>query len=156
MFVFRKIWRALLSCYLRFEIRTFALLPTNYNFLEWDLWSTILIFIPYYIRYLRYIRFLLFSTITSTSKVVTSWWVLMQEVQYVFEHIFWIVNHLFMKLIQLIDTVQGNFSGNILHDLEDWVFSPGHFLIYQPNSINQKPNIMGLCFIKNSFMVWIL
>ena len=29
MFVFRKIWRALLSCYLRFEIRTFALLPTK-------------------------------------------------------------------------------------------------------------------------------
>ena len=28
MFVFRKIWRALLSCYLRFEIRPFALLPT--------------------------------------------------------------------------------------------------------------------------------
>ena len=156
MFVFRKILRALLSCYLRFEIRTFALLPMNYNFLECDLWSTILIFIPYYIRYLRYIRFLLFSTITSTSKVVTSWWVLMQEVQYVLEHIFWIVNHLFMKLIQLIATVQGNFSGNILHDLEDWVFSPGLFLIYQPNSINQKSNIMSLCFIKNSFMVWIL
>ena len=156
MFVFRKILRALLSCYLRFEIRTFALLPMNYNFLECDLWSTILIFIPYYIWYLRYIRFLLFSTITSTSKVVTSWWVLMQEVQYVLEHIFWIVNHLFMKLIQLIATVQGNFSGNILHDLEDWVFSPGLFLIYQPNSINQKSNIMSLCFIKNSFMVWIL
>ena len=29
MFVFRKIWRALLSCYLRFEIHTFALLPTK-------------------------------------------------------------------------------------------------------------------------------
>ena len=28
MFVFRKIWRDLLSCYLRFEIRPFALLPT--------------------------------------------------------------------------------------------------------------------------------
>ena len=30
MFVSRKIWRALLSCYLRFEIRPFALLPTIY------------------------------------------------------------------------------------------------------------------------------
>ena len=30
MFVFRKIWRALLSSYLRFEIRPFALLPTIY------------------------------------------------------------------------------------------------------------------------------
>ena len=28
MFVFRKVWRALLSCYLRFEIHPFALLPT--------------------------------------------------------------------------------------------------------------------------------
>ena len=31
MFVFRKICRALLSCYLRFEIRPFALLPTIYK-----------------------------------------------------------------------------------------------------------------------------
>ena len=30
MFVFRKIWRTLLSCYLRFGIRPFALLPTSY------------------------------------------------------------------------------------------------------------------------------
>ena len=29
-FVFRKIWRALFSCYLRFEIRPFTLLPTIY------------------------------------------------------------------------------------------------------------------------------
>ena len=28
-FVFRKIWRALYSCYLRFEIRPFAIVPTN-------------------------------------------------------------------------------------------------------------------------------
>ena len=32
MFVFRKIWRALFSCYLRFEIRPFALSPTIYQF----------------------------------------------------------------------------------------------------------------------------
>ena len=32
MFVFRKIWSALFSCYLHFEIRPFALLPTKiYN-----------------------------------------------------------------------------------------------------------------------------
>ena len=30
MFVFLKIWRALLSCYLRFEICSFALLPTKW------------------------------------------------------------------------------------------------------------------------------
>ena len=29
MFVFRKIWRVLLSCYLRFEIRPFSLLATH-------------------------------------------------------------------------------------------------------------------------------
>ena len=32
MFVFQKIWRALLLCYLRFEIRYFALLPKNLCF----------------------------------------------------------------------------------------------------------------------------
>ena len=31
MFIFRKIWPALFSCYLRFDIRLFALLPTNYR-----------------------------------------------------------------------------------------------------------------------------
>ena len=53
MFVFRKIWRALLSCYLRFEIRPFALLPANqiqqwrnskniWNLLKWHItWLTI-------------------------------------------------------------------------------------------------------------------
>ena len=30
MFVFRKIWRALFSCYSRFKIRPFALLPANW------------------------------------------------------------------------------------------------------------------------------
>ena len=35
MFVFQKIWHALLSLYLRFEIRLFPLLPTNYdNYLD--------------------------------------------------------------------------------------------------------------------------
>ena len=33
MFVFWKIWRTLLSCYLRFEIRPFALLQTTLRFL---------------------------------------------------------------------------------------------------------------------------
>ena len=31
MFVFRKIWRALLSCYLRFEVHPFALSPSAYG-----------------------------------------------------------------------------------------------------------------------------
>ena len=33
MFVFRKIFRALFSCYLHFEIRPFALLPTSCSFI---------------------------------------------------------------------------------------------------------------------------
>ena len=32
MFVFRKIWCALVSCYLRFEIRRFALLSTKFTY----------------------------------------------------------------------------------------------------------------------------
>ena len=31
MFAFRTFWRALFSCYLRFEIRLFALLPTIFS-----------------------------------------------------------------------------------------------------------------------------
>ena len=31
MFVFRKIWCALFSCYIRFEIRPFALTPAPYG-----------------------------------------------------------------------------------------------------------------------------
>ena len=36
MFVFRKIWCVLLSCYLRLEIRPFALLPTLQGFLDFQ------------------------------------------------------------------------------------------------------------------------
>ena len=35
MFVFRKIWRALFSFNTRFQIRPFALLPTNSEFCAW-------------------------------------------------------------------------------------------------------------------------
>ena len=34
MFAFRKIWRALYSCYLRFEIRPFVILPTKLTLSE--------------------------------------------------------------------------------------------------------------------------
>ena len=34
MFVFRKTWHALLSCYLHFEVHPFALLPTKSPVLE--------------------------------------------------------------------------------------------------------------------------
>ena len=42
MFVFWKIWRALLSCYLRFEIRPFALLLTKTSFWKYLLKTTAL------------------------------------------------------------------------------------------------------------------
>ena len=41
MFAFQKIWRALLSCYLRFEIHPFTLLPTNYASVKSTSWSDI-------------------------------------------------------------------------------------------------------------------
>ena len=44
MFVFRKIWRALFSRNTRFEIRPFALLPTYYGRLIYNM-------VPDYINY---------------------------------------------------------------------------------------------------------
>ena len=41
MFVFRKIWRALLSCCLCFEIRPFALLQTNCPTIDYTLFSSL-------------------------------------------------------------------------------------------------------------------
>ena len=49
MFVFWKIWRSLFSCYLRFEIRPFALLPTNSLLTETNFCS-----IAYNVGALRY------------------------------------------------------------------------------------------------------
>ena len=44
------------------------------------------------------------------------------------KHIFeYIANHAVMKLRQLIDIFMAIFSGNILHDLEDWVLNPVPF-----------------------------
>ena len=36
MFIFREVWRALFSCYLRFTIRTFVLSPTKSKFLYFN------------------------------------------------------------------------------------------------------------------------
>ena len=41
MFAFQKIWRALLSCYLRFEIHPCTVLPTNYASVKSTSWSDI-------------------------------------------------------------------------------------------------------------------
>ena len=34
MFIFQEIWPALFSCYLLFEVRSFAFLPTMLHFVE--------------------------------------------------------------------------------------------------------------------------
>ena len=42
MFVFRKIWRALFSRNTRYEIRTFALLPTNTTYIRDSFFKSII------------------------------------------------------------------------------------------------------------------
>ena len=54
------------------------------------------------------ITFIIFPIIPSSSKVVTSWWILSQEGKNIFEYISWIINHFVMKLGQLIDIVKDN------------------------------------------------
>ena len=64
MLVFRKIWLALFSCYLRFEIHLFALLPTSLTFyylkLTWlktsNFSMTLLLTFSYFFYYLKMIE----------------------------------------------------------------------------------------------------
>ena len=48
MFIFRNIWRALFSCYLRFEIRLFALSPMNYLLLSLKYYQDQRLFLTYH------------------------------------------------------------------------------------------------------------
>ena len=77
-----------------------------------------------------------------------SWWSLARKEEYIFEYVFWISDHLNIKLDQLIDTVNiwAIFSGKNWDDLEIWVLDPAPFQIYQPTTINQKPITMSLYF----------
>ena len=88
-----------------------------------------------HVPFLRYSRF---YTISSTSKVVTSWCVLAHEVEYIFEFIFWIVNHLIMKLGKLPH------MGNIFKKYFAWFVGLGPksrpLIIYQPTTIYRKTN----------------
>ena len=64
------------------------------------------------------------------------------KVEYIFKYIFWIENHLVMKLGQIIVIV----ANNILKKIIVW-FGGLHsrsktFLIYYPTTINQKPNLI--------------
>ena len=57
------------------------------------------------------------QTIPSTSKTVTSWWLLPYETEYIVEYTFWILNHLVVKLGQLTDKKSGEiFSENLFED----------------------------------------
>ena len=94
----------------------------------------------------REIHFLIFQTILSTSKVVTSGWLLAYEVEYIFKYIFWTVNHLVMKIGQLKDIVTGNnfrthikwFGGLTLKSMPS--------LIYQPTAKNSKTTFDDFLF----------
>ena len=52
--------------------------------------------------------FFIFWTIPTTMKVLGSWWISAEHVEYIFKNILWIVNHLVIKLGQLIDLVMGS------------------------------------------------
>ena len=52
---------------------------------------------------------------------MTSLRVLVHEIENIFEYVFWTVNHLDMKLVQVVDIVMGNILEKILHELEDWI-----------------------------------
>ena len=53
---------------------------------------------------------------------MTSWLVLVYNVEHIFEYVFWIVNYLVMELGQFIDIAL-----KILHDLENCILNPGPF-----------------------------
>ena len=46
-----------------------------------------------------------------------------QKVEYFFEYIFRAINHLIIKIGQLIDTVMGTIFEKNLHHLEEWVLN---------------------------------
>ena len=64
-----------------------------------------LIFFPPFLH----IQFSIFQTFLSATKVVTSWLILIQKVENIFKSIFWIINHLIVKLGQLIHIVMSVF-----------------------------------------------
>ena len=61
----------------------------------------------FFISLKSYVQFSMLQTIPSTSKTVTSWWLLPYETEYIVEYTFWILNHLVVKLGQLIDKKSG-------------------------------------------------
>ena len=103
----------------------------------------------------RDIQFFIFQAILSTSKVLSSWTVLAQNVEYISEYIFWIMKHFVLKLGSLINIVMG-----ITFAWFDRLYPKGRsFLIYKPSTIDQKPVMMrcAITKLKNSNnTIWII
>ena len=76
---------------------------------------------------LAIIQFCIFLPIPSTSNFVMSWWVLSRNVEFIFEYIFRLLNHLVMKLEQWTDLVMDKVFRNILLDWEEWVLNTAPF-----------------------------
>ena len=73
------------------------------------------------------IQFFIFETIPSTYKVVTSGLVSTHNVEYIFEYILWVGNHLFMKLGQIAADVSKMFKKNFVCF---WWLGPRSFFIF--------------------------
>ena len=67
--------------------------------------------------------------------------------EHIFEYIFWIVNHLGIRLCELIDIVMGNMFRGKFACFEGVSPKSRLFLIYQRTTINQKLIITGLWFL---------
>ena len=78
------------------------------------------------------VQFFIFQTTPLTLRIVISWWILALEAKYIFEYIFWIENH--PELGRPIVVITDNVLGNILYNLEDWVFN---IPFYQNKSENK-------------------
>lgn len=56
--------------------------------------------------------FLAFTGPKRVLEIILAWWVLVHKTEYSFQYIFWIINHLVMKLGQYRDIAMGNIFGN--------------------------------------------
>ena len=79
---------------------------------------------------------------------MTPWWALADKVKYVFECIFWISNHLDLKISQLIDIVTGNISRKILCGWEGWFLNPNFFQFINLPENQLQQHYRFLLFLK--------
>ena len=81
-----------------------------------------------------------------TIEVVTSWEASARRVEYIFNYIFWILNHFKMKIGHLIDRVMGNVFLKNFAQFGGLHPKPMSFFVYQSNVINQKLTLKNLFF----------